>query len=290
MSPQPALAALIRHVRAELERAGKSEAALDARLIVEHFTSTTRTDAVLDPERAVTPAQLDAVRAAVERRMANEPVHRIIGHREFYGLKLKLSAETLEPRPDTESLVELAIPYVREVAERRGKAFILDIGTGTGAIAISLLHVEQRAHAVAIDISQDALATAAANADMNGVADRFEPLLSDYFEGVKDQRFDVIVSNPPYIPTDVIISLQPEVRYFDPIDALDGGKDGLVAYRAIAEKAAEHLHDDGVVLVEVGYDQPEAVEMIFAANGFALDADATDFGGHRRSLAFLHKR
>src|SRR5690606_4521442 len=115
MSPQPALAALIRHVRAELERAGKSEAALDARLIVEHFAGTPGTDAVLDPERAVTPAQLDAVRAAVERRMANEPVHRIIGHREFYGLKLKLSAETLEPRPDTESLVELAIPYVREV-------------------------------------------------------------------------------------------------------------------------------------------------------------------------------
>lgn len=283
--PRPTLGPLIRHVRSVLEQAGKQSAALDARLLVEHFTGTSRTDAVLDPERVIPAEQVDKVLAALDRRLNGEPVHRIIGYREFYGLQLKISAETLEPRPDTESLVELALPYVRRIAEEKGSCSILDMGTGTGAIALALIHEEPRARALATDISPDALATAKSNADMNGVADRFETLRSSWYDNV-DRRFDVIVSNPPYIPTDVITSLEREVRDFDPLAALDGGLDGLDAYRAIAAGAPEHLLEAGVVVVEVGYDQPDAVEAIFRARGFVLVEGADDLGGHRRSLAF----
>lgn len=283
--PRPALGPLIRHVRSVLEQAGKQSAALDARLLVEHFTGTSRTDAVLDPERVIPMEQVEAVLAALDRRLNGEPVHRIIGYREFYGLQLKISAETLEPRPDTESLVELALPYVRRIAEEKGSCSILDMGTGTGAIALALIHEEPRARALATDISPDALATAMRNADINAVADRFETLRSSWYDNI-DRRFDVIVSNPPYIPTDVIASLEREVRDFDPLAALDGGPDGLDAYRAIAAGAPEHLLEAGVVVVEVGYDQPDAVEAIFRARGFVLVEGADDLGGHRRSLAF----
>lgn len=283
--PRPAPGPLIRHVRSVLEQAGKQSAALDARLLVEHFTGTSRTDAVLDPERVIPMEQVEAVLAALDRRLNGEPVHRIIGHREFYGLQLKISAETLEPRPDTESLVELALPHVRRIAEQKGSCSILDMGTGTGAIALALIHEEPRARALATDISPDALATAKRNADINAVADRFETLRSSWYDNI-DRRFDVIVSNPPYIPTDVIDSLEREVRDFDPLAALDGGPDGLDAYRAIAAGAPEHLLEAGVVVVEVGYDQPDAVEAIFRARGFVLVEGADDLGGHRRSLAF----
>ena len=283
--PRPALGPLIRHVRSVLEQAGKQSAALDARLLVEHFTGTSRTDAVLDPERVIPAEQVDKVLAALDRRLNGEPVHRIIGHREFYGLQLKISAETLEPRPDTESLVELALPYVRRITDEKGSCSILDMGTGTGAIALALIHEEPRARALATDISPDALATAMRNADINAVADRFETLRSSWYDNI-DRQFDVIVSNPPYIPTDVIDSLEREVRDFDPLAALDGGPDGLDAYRAIAAGAPEHLLEAGVVVVEVGYDQPDAVEAIFRARGFVLVEGADDLGGHRRSLAF----
>src|SRR5690606_33853747 len=283
--PRPTLGPLIRHVRSVLEQAGKQSAALDARLLVEHFTGTSRTDAVLDPERVIPAEQVDKVLAALDRRLNGEPVHRIIGHREFYGLQLKISAETLEPRPDTESLVELALPYVRRITDEKGSCSILDMGTGTGAIALALIHEEPRVRALATDISPDALATAKRNADINAVADRFETLRSSWYDNI-DRRFDVIVSNPPYIPTDVIDSLEREVRDFDPLAALDGGPDGLDAYRAIAAGAPEHLLEAGVVVVEVGYDQPDAVEAIFRARGFVLVEGADDLGGHRRSLAF----
>jgi release factor glutamine methyltransferase len=285
MSVRQALGPLVRHLRSALEQAGKPDAALDARLIVEHFTGTSRADAVLDPDRHVPEAQAQAILAALERRVAGEPAYRIIGHRDFYGMRLKLSSETLEPRPDTESLVDLALPFVREAAERDGVCRVLDMGTGTGAIALALLGEEPRAFAVATDISLDALATAASNADINGNADRFETLQSSWFERVEG-RYHVIVSNPPYIPTKVIETLEREVRDHDPMTALDGGTDGLDAYRAIAAGVSEHLMEDGVVAVEIGYDQPDDVQAIFAGEAFVLVASADDLGGYRRSLAF----
>lgn len=281
----PSLGALLRHVRGALERAGKPDAALEARLIVGHATGTGRSEALLDPGRAVPPARMARALAVLERRLAGEPVHRIIGERAFYGLRLKLSPATLEPRPDTEALVDLALPRLRTLCERHGGAAVLDLGTGTGAVALALVAEEPRAIATATDIAAEALATAAGNADMNGLGDRFRPVLSDWYGGVSG-RFHMIVSNPPYIASSQIGTLEREVRDHDPRAALDGGDDGLDAYRAIAAGAGDHLAADGLVAVEIGYDQGETVPAIFGACGFRLVEGRRDLAGTLRALMF----
>ena len=279
------LGPLLRHVRRVLEAAGVAEAALDARLIVEHATGATRTDLLLSPGRAVRPEGARAAAAMLERRLAGEPVFRILGHREFHGLRLALSPGTLEPRPDTEALVDLALPHVRAMASRHGACRILDLGTGTGAVALALLKEEPLATALATDISQDALATAAANADMTGMATRFRTVRSDWFEAVEG-RFHLVVSNPPYIASNEVELLAREVREHDPRAALDGGPDGLDAYRAIAAGVERHLEADGMVAVEIGIGQAHAVEAIFARHGFRLAERAEDLGGVLRVVAF----
>ncbi|MBE0692257.1 MAG: peptide chain release factor N(5)-glutamine methyltransferase [Aquamicrobium sp.] len=279
------LGPLLRHVRRVLEAAGVAEAALDARLIVEHATGATRTDLLLSPGRAVRPEGARAAAAMLERRLAGEPVFRILGHREFHGLRLALSPGTLEPRPDTEALVDLALPHVRAMAARHGACRILDLGTGTGAVALALLKEEPLTTALATDISQDALATAAANADMTGMATRFRTVRSDWFEAVEG-RFHLVVSNPPYIASNEVELLAREVREHDPRAALDGGPDGLDAYRAIAAGAERHLEADGMVAVEIGIGQAHAVEAIFARHGFRLAERAEDLGGVLRVVAF----
>lgn len=279
------LSALHRNARRRLSEAGVEAADLDARLLVEHFTGTTRTDAVMRPEMIVASAARAAVEAALARRVAGEPVHRIIGHREFYGLDLMLSPETLEPRPDTETLVEAMLPFVRGCVARKGECRILDLGTGTGAIALALLSVAEQAVATGVDISEGALETAAGNAARHGLSDRFTPLRSDWFENIFG-RFDAIVSNPPYIPTKHIDSLQADVRNFDPPRALDGGEDGLEAYRRLSEGASGCLAAGGTIGVEIGYDQKDAVTAIFHRAGYRLAKDVRDLAGNDRVLMF----
>lgn len=280
-----ALGRLLAEARAKLSAAGKSEAALEARMIVEHFTKTARIDAVSHPQRLIGKPDVEAVRAALERRAAGEPVHRILGYREFFGLPLGLSPETLEPRPDTEALVGLALPFVHATAEREGECRILDLGTGTGAIALALLEREPKAVATGTDISAAALARAAANADISGMSGRFAAVKSDWFDNVGG-RFHLIVSNPPYIATKDLDGLQAEVRDFDPVRALDGGIDGLDAYRAIARDSAAYLEAGGQTAVEIGFDQRSAVTAIFCDAGWRLAGEASDLGGHDRALMF----
>lgn len=282
---EPSTGVFYRHIRSVLEQAGKPDAALDARILLEHFAGIGRVSLVMEADKRLTMEQVAPVLSALQRRLAGEPVYRIVGQREFYGLTLKLSRETLEPRPDTEALVDLALPYVQEIAARHGLCRLLDMGTGTGAIALALLSQEPKAVALASDISEDALATAAANADMNGMANRFTAIRSSWFDHIEG-RFHVIVSNPPYIPSKDIDSLDREVREHDPMAALDGGEDGLNAYREIAAQVKNHLEPDGLIAVEMGYDQPDAVEQIFAQQGFVLRNTVSDLGGHRRALAF----
>jgi release factor glutamine methyltransferase len=279
------LGALHREARARLAEAGVENAALDARLLVEHFTGTSRSDAIADPMREIDGTAAAAVKAALGRRIAHEPVHRILGRREFYGLDLRLSPATLEPRPDTETLVDLCLPFLKERAAAGRDCRILDLGTGTGAIALALLSQIPEATAVGTDISAEALETALANADINGVKDRFDGILSDWFAAVEG-RFSLIVSNPPYIPTRDIAGLAPEVKDHDPARALDGGADGLSAYRRIAAGAPRHLERDGRVAVEIGFDQRQAVTGIFEAEGFTLTESARDLGGNARGLMF----
>jgi len=279
------LGPLLLAARERLAAAGIADPALDARLIVEHFSGTDRTQAIAEPQRAVDAGAIAEIDAALCRRLAGEPVHRILGYREFYGLRLELSPETLEPRPDTETLVEAVLPFVSETAERLGECRILDLGTGTGAIALALLSVVPAATAIGVDISRDALTTATRNAKRLGLSSRFEALHSDWFAKVSG-RYHVIASNPPYIPNRDIRNLQDEVRDFDPHQALDGGADGLGPYRIIAAEAARFLQAESRIAVEIGHKQRQEVTEIFTASGYVLAGKYCDLGGNDRVLIF----
>lgn len=279
------LGPLLKAARERLAAAAVADAGLDARLIVEHFSGTTRTQVIAEPEKVVDAGKVAAIDAALQRRTAGEPVHRILGFREFYGLRLSLSPETLEPRPDTETLVEAILPFVKATAERQGECRILDLGTGTGAIALALLSIVPAATATGVDISQDALATAMRNAEQLGLAGRFEALHSDWFAKVCGQ-YHVIAANPPYIQSQDIGNLQDEVRDFDPHKALDGGADGLGPYRIIAAEAARFLEAEGRIAVEIGHTQRQEVTDIFAAAGYVLAGAFRDLGGNDRALVF----
>ena len=279
------LGSLLADAGTALTKGGIEDAKLDARLIVEHFSRTTRADAIARPEMSIDAEKVAAIRQAIARRIAGEPVHRILGFRDFYGLRLFLSPETLEPRPDTETLVDATLPFLRQLAAREGRCRILDLGAGTGAIALALLAEIPEAMAVGVDISTDALATAARNAKENGLSERFETVGSDWFEKISGS-FHVIVANPPYIPTEELETLQGEVRKFDPARALDGGADGLDAYRKIAGQAEAYLETPGRVAVEIGHTQKEEVTRLFEAAGFSVVEARKDLGGRDRVLVF----
>ncbi|TPL10142.1 peptide chain release factor N(5)-glutamine methyltransferase [Mesorhizobium sp. B2-4-14] len=280
-----ALGPLLREARARLAAAMIDDPALDARLIVEHYSGTTRTQAIAEPGRKVDGGAIAEIEAALKRRTGGEPVHRILGYREFYGLRLSLSSETLEPRPDTETLVEAVLPFVKATAAREGTCRILDLGTGTGAIALALLSTVPAATAIGVDISAGALATATRNAGQLGLGGRFTALQSDWFEKVSG-RYHVIAANPPYIRSEDIGNLQNEVRDFDPRLALDGGADGLTPYRIIAAEAARFLEAEGVIAVEIGHTQRNEVNDIFSVAGYAAGEVFGDLGGNDRVLVF----
>jgi release factor glutamine methyltransferase len=279
------LGLLLKAARERLALAGVADPALDARLIVEHFSGTSRTQAIANPEQAVDAGMVAAIDAALRRRILGEPVHRILGFREFYGLRLSLSPDTLEPRPDTETLVEAILPLVKTTAEQQGGCRILDLGTGTGAIALALLSAVPAAIATGVDVSEGALETAMRNAWDLGLGGRFEALHSNWFEKVCG-RYHVIAANPPYIPSEDIGNLQDEVRDFDPRRALDGGVDGLGPYRIIAAEAAGFLEAQGKIAVEIGHTQRNEVKDIFAAAGYRLAEAFVDLGGNDRVLMF----
>ncbi len=287
MTDEPAvsLGSLLTGGCSQLRAAGIADPALDCRLLVAKATGLTPLDLVARPETPVRDDVAMKVREMLARRAAGEPVFRILGSREFYGLELALSAATLEPRSDTEILVDLVLPVVREIADREGTCRILDLGTGTGAIALALLKQVGQAHAVGADIAEGALATARQNARRHGLESRFETVQSDWYSNVTG-LYHVIVANPPYIIRGIIETLDREVRNHDPVAALDGGPDGLDAYRQIARGARAFLSPGGHVAVETGHDQKAAVVMEFASHGFCEARSAMDLGGRDRALLF----
>jgi release factor glutamine methyltransferase len=279
------LSALLSEVRQALLVGGIEAAATDARTLVSGLLGLSATDVLTRGDRAISTEERERVMAAVSRRVAREPVHRILGYREFYGLTLSLSPATLEPRPDTEVLVDAVLPHLQRKVAENGEARILDLGTGTGAICLALLHECEEATGVGCDISSDAVDTAIRNAQLNGLQDRFSGTVSDWF-GAVEGSFDIIVSNPPYIRSDVIAMLDPEVREHDPMAALDGGEDGLEAYRMLASGADALLKPGGIVGLEIGFDQRESVSQLFAASGFRCLQTVSDYGGNDRALVF----
>ena len=271
--------------RKRLQMAGVADPLLDARLLIGEVIAFSLTDFVMKPDRPITREEQARIASMIERRAGGEPVYRILGHREFHGLDLLLSKETLEPRPDTEILVDTLLPALRDAVSQKGSARILDLGTGTGAICLALLKECPDATGIGSDISAGALETAAKNASRNGLETRFEIRQSDWFEKISGS-FDIIVSNPPYIRSDIVTTLDREVRHHDPMAALDGGQDGLAPYRLIAADAGRFLVENGVVGVEIGFDQRLDVSDIFASNGFSLVEAVKDYGGNDRVLIF----
>lgn len=233
-------------------------------------------------------AELDAdaelrLEVFASRRLAGEPVWRILGEREFWGLPFRLSAATLEPRPDSETLVEAVLDQM--AGRRQEPLAILDLGTGTGCLLIAVLSEFPMATGLGIDLSPEACETARRNAEANGVAERCLFQQGSWTAGL-DRRFDLILSNPPYIRTDDIETLDVSVRDHDPRLALDGGDDGLGPYRIFAETLPGVLAPDGVVVLEIGAGQEADVIALMRAGGFVWRGSRRDLGGHPRALIF----
>lgn len=272
---------LVREAGKQLAAAGIATAALDARLLLQAAAGLRHEEIAAEPDTTLPAGRKAQFWALVERRCKSEPVSRILGSREFYGRNFRVTPEVLDPRADTETLVGAALGLV----QGREALRILDLGTGSGAIAVTLLAELPGASAVATDLSARALQVAAGNARALGVAARISFVQANWFDGVAG-RFDLIVSNPPYIPLGDIAGLAPDVRAFDPQRALDGGPDGLEAYRRIASGAENHLAAGGRILLEIGAGQESMVNALFAEQGFVLEGRHSDLGGHVRCLVF----
>ncbi|WP_376707868.1 peptide chain release factor N(5)-glutamine methyltransferase [Bradyrhizobium semiaridum] len=222
---------------------------------------------------------------AIRRRLAGEPVARIFGFKEFWGLPLQLSAATLVPRPDTETVVERALELIRADGSSDRRLRIADLGTGSGAILLALLSELRNAHGFGTDISVQALQTATQNAKQLGLAERATFTIANYAGGLAGP-FDLIVSNPPYIRSADIAGLAVEVRDHDPRAALDGGTDGLDAYRTLISQSACLLVPHGVLVVEIGQGQESDVEALMTAAGLSpTGPPKADLGGIPRAVS-----
>jgi len=275
------LTALYRQALAAFRAADLPTPELDARWLVADAAGVQPNTIALDGDRILSPDIMARIETVIARRLAGEPVDRILGSREFWSLDFKLGPATLSPRPDTETLVEACLAVL---PDKGGRYRLLDLGTGTGAILIALLSERPRATGLGIDLSPDAVAIARNNAVHNKVGDRARFQTGDWFSDL-DGPFDLIVSNPPYIPAADIAGLDPEVREHDPLLALVGGADGLDAYRAITAAAAAFLASSGILAFELGIGQEEDVTALMRMAGFTMLGRArNDLGGVARAL------
>lgn len=265
-------------------QAGIDSPDADARLLIAQALDIGRTELMVNGGRTITPDQVNAIDTLAQRRLAHEPVARILGRKEFWSLPLQVSGAVLVPRPDTETVVEAALDFVVRGGLRMEPLRILDIGTGSGALLLALLSELTQARGTATDISADALAVASANAQRLNLASRCTFIECNIADGVPDP-FDLIVSNPPYIAHADIATLEPEVRDYDPALALDGGQDGLDAYRAIARDARRLLAPGGRLIVELGAGQEPAVRALFAQAGLTVTGVRNDLAGIPRALS-----
>ena len=273
---------------AERFRNGAIDSAeLDARLLTGEVLGLDLTGLVTAANRTLTTDESDRLESLARRRLAGEPVSRILGHREFWGLSLQLSPATLVPRPDTETVVELALEMLRAAGSLHRALKIADLGTGSGAILLALLSELPQAKGIGTDISAEALQTAETNAARAGLADRASFISCDYASGLSG-AFDLIVSNPPYIRSADIAGLAAEVREHDPKAALDGGPDGLDAYRALIPQAACLLAPGAALVVEAGQGQSGDIEALMKAAGLMCGRPPkADLAGIRRAVAGL---
>lgn len=274
-------AAVITTASARLARAGVESARLDAELLMAAAAGVSRATLIADGTE-IQPACAERFEQMVVRREAREPLAYIIGHREFFSLDFAVQPGVLIPRPETETVVETALDFLHG----RPDATVLDIGTGSGVIAIAIAVNAPRSRIVALDISKVSLEVAADNARRHGCADRIVLLQGDCFAALEDQAqpFDLIVSNPPYIAETELSALAPEVRDFEPRVALEGGRDGMDFYRKIAADLPRRLAPAGEVILEVGAGQAEAVEAMMCAAGCFVSDRKCDLAGIDRVI------
>lgn len=280
------VAALRREIAQALAAASRTPA-LDARLIVAMAMQAPPNDVILRDEEAVADAVAATARAFARRRAGGEPIARLAGEKEFFGLTFHLGADTLVPRPDTETVVDAALDFVDAQKGRDAPLAVLDLGTGSGALLLALLHHLPAASGVGIDIAPGALATANDNAARLGLAARARFQLGDWLSGIAS-RFDVVVANPPYIETAAIALLPVDVRGHDPHMALDGGADGLAAIRSILSDLDRVLAPGGAAFVEIGAGQAEAVAALARAARFGV-AFRRDLAGIERVAVLTRK-
>jgi len=264
-----------------LEAAGLAGPVIDARLLVEAAADATRADIVGDPYRALTPEQEARLEDYLARREHREPVSHILGRKGFWKIMLNVTPDVLTPRPDTETVVEWVL---RDFPEHAAWS-VLDLGVGSGAILLSILAERPAARGMGVDVSEEALAVARDNAAHLGLAGRMTLLRGDWTESLPDDAFDLVVSNPPYIASEVIETLEPEVRDHEPRLALEGGPDGLMHYRRLAPEILRVLKPGGRFAVEIGYDQKAAVEALFREAGAAQVQTLRDLGDRDRVVA-----
>jgi release factor glutamine methyltransferase len=271
-----------------LRRAGVPEARREAASLLEHVTGRDRTFLITSAETMLAPEDVSRLRHLVERRAAGEPLQYITGRQEFFKLDFEVTPDVLIPRPETELLVETALDLL---GEADGLALILDVGTGSGCIAVSLLHELADARAIGVDISEPALRVAARNAARAGVRERLRLVASDGLSALdlSRARFTMIVSNPPYVAEDALAGLQREVRDHEPRVALTPGSDGLRLIRALLADAPRFLDSGGHLLMEIGFDQREAVEGLIDTRAWQLLDIHKDLQGIPRTVA-LRKR
>jgi release factor glutamine methyltransferase len=273
-----------RAVAAEFRDAGIDTPDLDARILVGHALALDHAALISNGQRALDHASLEKVTAAASRRLAGEPVSRILGTREFWGMALAVTPAVLDPRADTETIVELALAMIDRHGPRTRPLRIADLGVGSGAILLALLSELPNARGTGTDIAHDALEVAARNAQALGLDVRADFVASDYGTALHGP-FDLVVSNPPYIASADIAGLAREVREHDPLGALDGGPDGLAAYRAIAADVPRLLVPGGHLVVEIGAGQQADVERLFVTAGLEIATVRHDLSGIVRAVA-----
>lgn len=285
-------ATLFKEGEEKLHSVNIAEASLDARLLLEYVCKTDHNTLLSHGDMEVDEDKVSAYREMIARRMERIPVAYIIGSCEFMGVDFKVTGDVLIPNQDTETLAEEALRYIHDGMN------VLDLCTGSGCIALSILNYTNDTKAVGTDLSDKALLIAAENAQRLGFSDRFKAVKADIFpdenelkntlkalDMAEGGKFDIIVSNPPYIPTSVIDTLEPEVKTYEPYMALDGSEDGLVFYKRIIPGAKEFLYTSGYLLLEIGYDQGEAVSKFMEQNGYKDVQVIKDLGGNDRVVS-----
>jgi release factor glutamine methyltransferase len=282
------IATWIKEAAQILSVAGVPEARREAMSLVEHVTARDRTFIITHPQTTLATTDVRRLRQLVKHRAAGVPMQYLTGHQEFYGLDFEVTPDVLIPRPETELLVEIALGFLGEAGK---PALVCDVGTGSGCISVALLHEEANARAVGLDISTGALRVASRNAARHGVRERLRLIASDCFAALRPSvaRFTMIVSNPPYIAEDALADLQREVRDHEPRVALTPGGDGLSIIRRLVDDSPRFLERGGHLLMEIGFDQHEAVRKLIDTEVWQLLDIHKDLQGIPRTVALRLK-